>query len=163
MAIRLSRRSDLESMVDIYNQAILTKRCTADTETFSLEERILWFESHQNNEYPLFVYEIDNKVVGFIYLSSYRPGRKAMRNTVEVSYYIHNDYFKQGIGSMLLEHGIQVSKDLKYKTLLAILLDFNIPSICILKKFKFEEWGRLPDIAEFEHGICSHLYYGLKL
>lgn len=163
MCIRLSVRNDLEAMVEIYNQAILTKRCTADTETFTVEERLAWFEAHQSSEYPLYVYEIDDKVVGYLYFSGYRPGRKAMRFTAEVSYYIHSDYLRQGIGSKFMEFALKKAKELNYKTLIAILLEWNTPSIKLLEKFGFEEWGRLQDIADFDGEICSHLYYGLKL
>ncbi len=163
MSIRLAKYDDLEVLVEIYNQAIVKGKCTADMETFSAQQRIPWFEEHQSLEYPLYVCEVDDKVVGYMYLSGYRPGRRAMRFTAEVSYYIHNDYQNQGLGSKFLEFAIEKSKELNYKTLIAILLDWNIPSIKLLKKFGFEEWGCLPDIADFDGEICSHLYYGLKL
>lgn len=163
MCIRLASRNDLEALVKIYNQAIETKRCTADTEPFSIEERITWFEEHQSIEYPLYVYEINSKVVGYLYFSGYRPGRKAMRFTAEVSYYIHNDYQGQGIGSKFMEFALEKSKELNYKTLIAILLEWNIPSTKLLEKFGFKEWGRLPNIADFDGKTCSHLYYGLNL
>lgn len=163
MTIRLAKYEDLEALVKIYNQAIERGKCTADTETFTVEQRIPWFKEHQSLEYPLYVYEIDNKVVGYMYLSGYRPGRKAMRFTAEVSYYIHNDYQKQGIGSKLMEFAIRKSRELNYKTLIAILLEWNIPSIKLLQKFDFQEWGCLPHIADFNGETCSHLFYGLKL
>lgn len=163
MSIRLAKYEDLEVLVEIYNQAIVTKRCTADTETFTVEERMSWFKEHQSLEYPLYVYEIDGKVVGYMYISGYRPGRRAMRFTAEVSYYIHNDYQRQGIGSKFMEFAIEKSKELNYKTLIAILLEWNTPSIKLLEKFGFNEWGRLPNIADFDGETCSHLYYGLKL
>lgn len=48
MSIRLAKYKDLEQMVEIYNQAIETHRCTADMDTFSIDERISWFEEHQS-------------------------------------------------------------------------------------------------------------------
>lgn len=86
-----------------------------------------------------------------------------MRFTVEVSYYIHNDYQRRGIGIELMEFAVQRSKELNYGTLIAILLEWNIPSIKLLEKFGFQEWGRLIDIADFDGYTCSHLYHGLKL
>lgn len=163
MSIRLAKYGDLESLVEIYNQAIETKRCTAYTETFLVEERVSWFEEHQSKEYPLYVYEVDDKVVGYIYFTAYRPGRKAMRFTAEVSYYIHNEYQGKKIGSELMAFAIEKGKELNFKTLLAILLSINIPSIKLLKKFSFKEWGSLPNIADFNGEVYSHLFYGLKL
>jgi len=163
MCIRLAEYKDLEALTEIYNQAIVTGKCTADTETFTVEQRIPWFEAHQSTEYPLYVYEINGKAVGYMYLSGYRPGRKAMRFTAEVSYYLHNDYQGQGIGSKFMAYAIEKGRELNYKTLIAILLDWNVPSTKLLEKFGFEEWGRLPNIADFDGEVCSHLYYGLQL
>lgn len=163
MIIRQAIQKDLDAITSIYNQAILRQTCTADTVTFTVEERQSFFDAHQNSDYPLYVCEIDNVVAGYVYLTAYRPGRKAMIGTAEVSYYLHNDYQGRGIGSRLLAFAIDEAKRLGYKTLVAILLSFNSASIGLLEKYNFEEWGRLPSIAEFDHGICDHLYYGLKL
>ena len=163
MNIRLAEYKDLEQMVEIYNQAIKTHRCTADMDTFSVEERILWFEEHQCLEYPLYVYELHNKVVGYLYFTGYRKGRRAMRYTCEISYYIHNDYQRQGIGTKIITFAIEKSKELNFKNLIAILLEWNTPSLRLLKKFGFEEWGCLPNVADFHEEVCSHLYYGLRI
>jgi phosphinothricin acetyltransferase len=163
MNIRLSNLNDLEATVEIYNQAIVTHQSTADTNTFTVNERLEWFNDHQCNEYPLYVYEIDSKVVGYIYFTGYRPGRKAMKHTAEISYYIHNDYRQREIGSDMLAFALKVSNDLNFKNLIAIILSVNIGSIKLLSKFGFTKWGCLPDIAGFDGIECSHYYYGLKL
>jgi len=161
MIIRKAKQEDLERITDIYNQAILTNRCTADTETFTVEERQFFFDDHNNDAYPLYVVEED-EVIGYVYLSAYRK-RKAMIKTVEVSYYIDQRHLGKGVGTMLLSHAINEAKALGYETLVAILLDINKASIGLLKKFDFAEWGRMPGIAEFETYTCDHIYYGLKL
>ena len=163
MSIKLAEDKDLEALVEIYNQAIETHRCTADMDTFQVGERISWFEEHQSLEYPIYVYKVDNKVVGYLYFTGYRPGRRAMRYIAEISYYIHNDYQTQGIGTKMLEFAIEKSKELNFKNLIAILLEWNIPSVKLLEKFGFKEWGYLPEIANFDGEVCSHLYYGRKI
>lgn len=163
MKLRRAQQSDLQAMTEIYNQAIVRKTCTADTETFTPAQRQDWFDGHDNQEYPLYTCEIDGKVVGYVYLSPYRPGRKAMRYITEVSYYIHNDYQGQGIGTKLLTFAIQRAKELGYRDIVAILLSLNAPSIKLLEKHGFEKWGDLPNVADFDGLMCSHLYYGLKL
>ncbi|WP_430885318.1 GNAT family N-acetyltransferase [Fusibacter sp. JL216-2] len=163
MIIRQAQQSDLKVMTDIYNQAIIRKECTADTETFTVSQRQAWFDAHKDPAYPLYACEIDGRVVGYVYLSGYRPGRKAMRYITEVSYYIDNDYQGQGIGSKLLPFAIEKAKALGYRDMVAILLSLNTPSIKLLEKFGFEKWGDLPNVADFDGVLCSHLYYGLKL
>ena len=163
MSIRLAEHKDIEALVQIYNQAIETHRCTADMDVFTVKERISWFYEHQLLEYPMYVYEINSKVIGYLYFTPYRPGRRAMKYTAEISYYIHNDYQRVGIGTKFMEFAIEKSKELNFRNLIAILLEWNVPSIKLLKKFGFNEWGCLPGIADFNGEICSHMYYGLKI
>lgn len=163
MSIKLAEYKDLEALVEIYNQAINSHRCTADMDTFSLEERASWFKEHQSLAYPLYVYELDEKIIGYFYFSAYRPGRRAMKSTAEISYYIHNAYKRQGIGTKMMDFAIEKSKELNFKSLIAILLEGNNASVKLLEKFGFQRWGYLPDIADFNGEVCSHLYYGLKV
>lgn len=163
MSIRLATMEDLQVMTEIYNQAIERRSCTADMDPFAAEQRISWFQEHQNPKYPLFVYEKEGTVVGYIYLSGYRSGRRAMRYAVEVSYYICNAFQGQGVGTTMLDFAVEKCRELKYKNAVAILLSCNEPSIRLLEKFGFEQWGCMPDIADFDGELCSHLYYGLKL
>ena len=63
----------------------------------------------------------------------------------------------------IVEYVLSQSKALNFKTLFAIILDKNIASINLLKKFGFVEWGHLPDIADFDGEECGHVYYGRKI
>ncbi len=162
MNIRLAVQSDLPMLTDIYNQAIIRKTCTADTEVFTVDQRQPWFDAHQNTQYPLYVCEEDGQVAGYLYFTAYRP-RKAMIKTAEISYYLHQDFQGRGIGSAFMAFAIETAPSLGFHTLIAILLGINEASTGLLKKFGFEEWGRMPGIAEFDHGVSDHLYYGLKL
>jgi L-amino acid N-acyltransferase YncA len=82
---------------------------------------------------------------------------------VELSYFVHSGYLKKGIGTQLLQHAINAAHLLHYHTALAIIIDKNVPSAQLLQKFGFEQWGFLPDVAEFDGVICSHVYYGKSL
>lgn len=161
--IRIAELNDLEAIITIYNYAILSKFETADTLQINWKRRIGWFRSHKPGTYPIFVYEINGKVVGWISLSPYRKGRKALRYTIEISYYVHPKFKQQGIGSKLIEHTISKSRELNYKTLIAIILDRNEKSINLLIKYGFLKWGHLPNIADFENAECEQVYYGLRI
>jgi len=162
-SIRIANIADLERITEIYNQAVSSKFETADTDEFESKDRMDWFHGHPQNSYPIYVYELNGAVVGWISISPYRCGRKALRYTAEISYYVHSDFKRQGIGNKLIEYILIQSKFLNFKTLFAIILDKNIASINLLKKFGFAEWGHLPDIADFDGEICGHVYYGRKV
>ena len=62
-----------------------------------------------------------------------------------------------------MAHAISDCKKLGKENLLAFLLDINPHSISLLRKFGFEEWGRLPNVIDFGEFRCDHLIYGLNL
>ena len=161
--IREASIADLPEMVEIYNKAIIMGGVTCDIDVFTVEERRSWFESHQTEKYPLFVYEVDGKVAGYSHLSGYRVGRRAVEQVTEISYYVNSDYRKRGIGSKLVDHTLQQAKKIGYQNVMAMIVEGNGASEHLLGKFGFEQWGRMQKIAEFNGVLHDHLYYGLKI
>jgi L-amino acid N-acyltransferase YncA len=163
MNIRLAGQKDLGRIDEIYNQAIALKMATADTTPYTRSERSAWFAVHSPEEFPAYVALEGEKVVGYMTLTAYRPRREALKYAVEVSYFVDEDYRGKGIGSKLLEFGLLKASDLGYKFVIAILMGHNEPSIRLLKKYGFSEWGRLPEIAIYDDSWYDHLLYGMKL
>ena len=161
--IRMADRKDLEAIVQIYNMAVHAQFETADTSAVSVNSRLGWFSAHSPAAYPIYVYEVDGTVVGWISLSPYREGRNALRYTIEISYYVHQDFKRQNIGSKLIEKAIAEASSLNYKTIFAIILDKNEASIFLLLKYGFQKWGHMPNIANFDGVECGHVFYGLRL
>jgi L-amino acid N-acyltransferase YncA len=162
MKIRKAEAKDLNAINEIYNQAIAIK-ATADLEPISIQSRQKWFKDHNPDSYPVFVAEENGNVIGWLSFSAYRCGRKALRHTAEISYYIHEQYRREGIGSQLIKFALEIAISLHFKTLFAIILENNTPSIKLLEKFRFERWGLLPDIAEFDDIVCGHVYMGIRV
>ena len=163
MKIVVAEKEDLAQIVAIYNQAIEAGQNTADTETFSLEERQAWFESHSAEGYPLLLAKEGDVVLGYLTISPYRYGRKALKHTAEISYYIHFEHHRKGVATQLMQKALSLCESLDIKTLIAILIGCNQGSIKLLEKNGFKEWGNMPEIVELDSGNFSHLYYGLHL
>ena len=163
MIIRIADYNDLHTIDVIYDEAVAMRFKTADTEPLSWTQRIQWFELHKPDKYPVFVAEKENKVVGWISISPYRTGRKALQITAEISYYVSSAYHRQGIASALITHAIDSASLFGFKNIFAIVIDQNIESITLLQKFNFQQWGHLPDIALFEDQTCGQVYYGINL
>jgi len=161
--IRIAKKEDLESIVEIHNQAIAAGFQTAFTNKTTVAEKEIWFNDHPEHKYPISVFVQDGKVVGYLYVSPYREDRVALQSVVEVSYFLHNAYHRMGIGSRLLKYAIGLCKGLGYKTMLAIIMEPNVPSAKLLEKTGFEKWAYLPDIADYNGVACSQVYYGMKL
>jgi phosphinothricin acetyltransferase len=149
--------------VDIYNQSIPSQHSTADTEPVTIESRKNWFMEHIPQKYPIFVAEMNGNITGWCSLSAYRPGRAALRYTAEISYYIAQEYQRQGVATALIEHAIEACPQLKLKNLFAIVLERNTASLKLLEKMGFEKWGCLPRVADFDGEETGHLYYGRRV
>lgn len=161
--IRRITRDDIPAVNAIYNEAITAGFCTADTVHKDIDYTNSWFTEHNSDKTPAFVFVEGGEVAGWISLSEYRKGRQALRYTQEISYYVSNKFKNKGIGTMLMMFAVEYAQSAGIKTLIAILLDRNKPSITLLKKFGFEQWACLPSIADFDGTECSHLYYGLRI
>ena len=161
--MRAATPEDALRFMEIYNQAIAQGSCTCDTEPVSLQNRLDWIREHQGSRCPIFACLQGGQVIGYSYLTAYRPGRRAVENVAEVSYYLDFSAHGQGIGSWMLQRTIQKAEERGFTTLIAILVESNEKSIALLRKFGFAEWGRLPGIVSLGGRHLDHLYYGRHL
>jgi phosphinothricin acetyltransferase len=161
--IRTAVEKDIPAITEIYNQAVRLRSATATTEPVTVEDRYAWLAKHSPDAYPAYVAECEGAVAGWCSLSPHRPGRKALRHTAEISYYIHEDFRRMGIASRLITHMLEQCPRLGFKSLFAILLDINAASVSILEKFDFQKWGHLPNIAEIDGKECGQFIYGRRV
>jgi phosphinothricin acetyltransferase len=161
--IRIAENHDLPIIVEIYNQAIPSNNSTARTDPVSVDERKGWFQQHDRHRHPIFVAELDGRVIGWCSLSEYRPGRPALRFTAELSYYVDTQYQRRGIGSELVSHALKVASSLGIRNLVAVLIDRNDASRRLLEKLGFQQWGYLPQVLDFYGQECGEYYYGKRI
>lgn len=161
--IRIAELDDLPAIIAIYNQAIPTRRSTANTIPWTIESRTPWFNEHEPAHHPVFVGEIQDQVIGWCSLSAYRPGRLALRFTAEISYYIDTDYQQQGMGGVLIGHVLGVCPSLRIKNVIAVIIDRNEASKKLLIKLGFQQWAYLPGVLDFDGEECGEFYYGKRV
>jgi L-amino acid N-acyltransferase YncA len=161
--IRKAEITDLPKIIAIYNQAVPTRRSTANTIPWTVESRTAWFFDHEPDKHPIFVAEVDDQVVGWCSLSIYRPGRFALRFTAEISYYIKSNYHRRGIGQTLIRHVIMVCPSLNIKNIIAVIIDRNESSRKLLEKLGFNQWAYLPRVLDFDGQEFGEYYYGLRV
>ncbi|MBK8518030.1 MAG: N-acetyltransferase [Saprospiraceae bacterium] len=163
MKIRFASDGDLERIVEIYNQAIEAGNATADVSLLTAADRKYWFSDHSQNDYPIYVVEEQNKIIGWGSLSPYRKGRAGLKETAEISYYLDYAYHGRGYAKRLIEYIIADCRRLGIKNIFALLLDVNLKSVNILEKMGFHKWGYMPDVAKLNGNICGHLIYGQSI
>src|SRR5260370_41983582 len=91
MKIRDAVDSDLPAIIDIYNAAVATRMSTAQLEPVTVESRRDWLSAHSPDHHPLWVAEIDGRVIGWLSFKSFLP-RCAYRGTIELSVYVDEKF-----------------------------------------------------------------------
>jgi L-amino acid N-acyltransferase YncA len=163
MCIRIATKQDWADIIRIYNEAVDTRVSTADTEYVTIESRKSWLVEHQDGRYPIYVKIVNDEVVGWCSFSAYRSARPAVAGSCEISYYVSTNHRCQGVASELIEHAMAKCPPLGIRILFGILLESNAPSIHLLTKYGFKEWGRFPKVAEIDGERFDHVYLGLQL
>ncbi|MCL1593229.1 MAG: N-acetyltransferase family protein [Actinomycetia bacterium] len=78
--------------------------------------------------FPFVVAEIEGEVVGFAYLSSFHPV-PTMRQTANLTYFLHPEFTGRGIGAAFLEHLLEAGKTLGITNFMAHISSLNPGSI----------------------------------
>ncbi|OLO12605.1 N-acetyltransferase [Chromohalobacter japonicus] len=162
MTIRNAVEQDLARVVEIYNAAVPSKRSTADTEPVSIKSKSEWFRKHNPERRPLLVYEINDEVAAWVSFEDFY-GRPAYHHTAEISIYIAPEHQGQRLGQTLLREALEIAPKLELKTLTGYVFAHNEPSIRLLRAFGFQEWGRLPNVAEMDGREFSLCIMGKRL
>jgi L-amino acid N-acyltransferase len=143
--LRAALETDLNAMNEIYNFYVLNSTCTYQEQAEPLQERQKWFRNH-GDKYPITVAEHQGLIVGWSSISPYHS-RTAYRRTVENSVYIHHDWHRRGIGSLLLQELIHKGRALGYHAIIAVIDSDQAPSIALHAKYGFQNAGRLQQIG----------------
>jgi len=138
--IRLASENDLESILAIYNDAILNTTAVYTYHAKTLEERQLWFRKKHEEGYPLWVYEYEGNVVGYATYGSFRSS-PAYKYTIEHSVYVHKEFRKQGFGRALLKTIIEDANAKGYATIVAGIDAANTKSIHLHETLGFVSAG----------------------
>lgn len=147
LRIRYAIEADLPAIVDIYNQSIPAGWSTADTRPITIPERVEWFRKFNRAKRPIWVAEVDGKIVATTSLTSFYGGRPAYDATAEISTYVATACHRQGLGRRLKEFVIEQCPRLGVTTLLSMHFDHNHATPRINESLGFERAGHLTEIA----------------
>lgn len=156
VVIRDAELADIESITEIYNEAIDNSVATFDTEPKSIENRKQWLQSHREAGYPVIVADTGT-VVGWACLTEWSD-RCAYARTAETSIYISSATRGAGIGTQLLAELMRRAREIGLHTLLARISDHNPASLRIHEKHGFQVVGIMKEVGQkFGRLIDVHL------
>ncbi|MBP3048787.1 N-acetyltransferase [Bacillus subtilis subsp. subtilis] len=102
LLIRTAKDSDVNRILDIYNQGIADRIATLEVEEKDIDYMADWF-SNREGKYKVLVAEIDHYVVGWVSLNPYSH-RCAYQGVADLSIYIDRNHRGKGIGKELLSN-----------------------------------------------------------
>lgn len=144
--IRKAEPRDLPAIACIYNAAILHSTATFDEHPKTDDDMQVWFQAHCDG-YPIVVASVgEDKVVGWGAISPFSD-RCAYRHTVEVSFYVAEDYRQRGIGRALLTTLVAEATSLGHHSMVARVAAENVASLRLLASARFDLAGTLREVG----------------
>ena len=145
--IRASRDDDIDAIASFYCESIATGTASWEYDPPSVAEMGKRRHAVIANGFPYLVAEIDSRVVGYAYASTYRA-RIGYRFVVEDSIYIAPDMQGRGIGKRLLMAVIAECEKLGFRQMIAVIGDSeNAGSIALHQRCGFQHAGRFNGIG----------------
>ena len=147
LVVRDSVKADVPAILSIYAHEVLHGLATFEETEPSLQEISLRRNAIVELGFPYLVAESEDKIVGYTYVSIYRP-RPAYRHSVENTVYVDKDHRRSGIGSVLLENLIERCESTGLRQMVAIIGDSqNTGSIALHQGQGFREVGVLHSVG----------------
>ena len=137
--IREARKTDLEDILEIYNQGIEDRIATLETEAKDLSYMTNWFEQHQGR-YSALAAEEGDQVIGWASLNPY-SSRCAYDGVADLSVYISRAFRGKGAGGKLLSALEMKARENKFHKLVLFTFPFNGLGQGLYKKMGYREVG----------------------
>ena len=149
--VREATEADLPGIAARYAHHVRTGLASFETEPPDLAEMAARFEAVRGKGFPYLACEIDGRLAGFAYASSYRT-RPAYRFCVEDSVYVHPELAGRGAGRALLARLIERCEAIGCRQMVAVIGDSsNAASIGLHSALGFRMAGTFRSIG-FKHG-----------
>jgi L-amino acid N-acyltransferase YncA len=157
MSIRAATEADLDTILDIYNDAVVHTTATFDLEPRSIEDQRDWLAEHVPT-HPAIVWDECGRVLGWGSISAF-ASRPAYRFTGEVSVYVAGDARRRGIGEALLRELVSLGSQNRLRTLVSRITEENEASVHLAEKTGFARVGLLEDAGfKFDRWLNVAIY-----
>ena len=136
---RLGQEKDIQTLLEIYNDAVMNSTATFDLQPQTLDQRSAWFPEH-TGDHPLVAVEESGLVVGYATLSTFRD-KPAYSKTAESSVYVRRSHRGKGVGRAAMNMTISKARELGYHTIVAGIVPPNEASVRLHTSLGFERVG----------------------
>ena len=150
-SIRLARADDLPALTAIYNAAVTGTAFTSHLQPLSVDERLSWWEAHQDPRFPILVADIGLELLGYASLSQWLNA-PAYAHTVESSLYLAPNAQGRGLGTTLMRALLDEARRLDHHVVLARIWSDNAASLAMCRKCGYEIIGIQREVGS-RHGV----------
>ncbi len=151
MIVRAAGVDDLPAITALYAREVAEGVATYETQAPDATTMAERWRAITAQGYPYLVAELDGRLAGYAYASSYRT-RAGYRWTVEDTVYVDAGCTGRGVGRALLEALIRACEALGYRQMIAVVGDrHNAASIALHKRHGFHIVGTFEGIG-WKHG-----------
>jgi len=160
--IRPACDKDILDILEIYNEAIINSTAVYDYLPVTLENRLSWFKERMEDDYPVLVFEVANRVVGFSTYGSFRS-KPAYQFTVEHSVFVHKDFRGRKIGYQLMKALLEKAESRDVAVMIGCIDADNKESIRLHEKLGFSfsgliqragfKFGRYLDVVFYQYNL----------
>jgi len=144
--IRHATEDDLPAVLEIYNEVIINTTAVYSEKPHTLQMRLDWYRDRVNNNFPVYVAEINGAIAGFSSFGHFRVW-PCYRYTVEVSVYVESSYRGKGISKMLLGVLIDRARAMNIHAIIAGISADNQISIKLHQSFGFTEVAHFREVG----------------
>ena len=145
--IRAAQKKDVAAINEILNDAIKNTYVNWAWTERSHDDALKWFSEHDCHRYCVFVAELGGRVVGYGSLSAFRS-KEGYWPVAENSVYIHKDFRRRKIGTLLMEMLIGRAGTSGLRAISAWIDSGNTESIKMHEKFGFYITGEMKNAGE---------------
>lgn len=143
--IRDALPSDAAELAAVYNHYILHTTTTFEETSVDAEEMLRRLRSVRGS-YPWLVVQVNGILAGYAYAHAFHE-RSAFRHTAETSIYLHPDYTRRGLGTLLYETLLPRLDAQGCHVLIAAIALPNPASVILHEQFGFRPAGQLPEVG----------------
>ena len=160
--IREATERDAGAIAAIYGHHVLHGTASYDLDPPPAEFHQEKIRRILDAGWPFLVAETEGEVAGYAYVTQFRD-RAAYRFTAENSIYVHPERTGRGLGQALLAQLITRSRQLGFRTIVAVIGGAEPSSIALHAKCGFREVGRLEGVGWKKERWLDSVYMQLEL
>src|SRR5690606_12313177 len=146
LAVRPAQPADAAAIAEIYNQGIRDRIATFETRERTAEEVAHWLGDPRH---PLLVGVVDDRIVGWVGASAYRP-RECYAGVGDLSIYVARGERGRGVGDALLGNLLSACRAAGLWKLVARVFPENEASLALCARYGFRRVGVYERHAKLE-------------